>query len=194
MPQFYRDARIGAIYEGTNGIQALDLIGRKLPAGGGAAIMGFIGKMKAIDGELAAEGERFNSMRNLLADGVAALEQATGSLARATGIPGPQPGCRRRYPVPEHARHGLGRLLPGQVGADRVTAFGDGRLRQGIPGGQDRYRPVLRRAVAAARNCLAGADHGRQGEPIRHRPGTDVGIKQPAGSRSPGSSGLGAEG
>ncbi len=81
MPQFYRDARIGAIYEGTNGIQALDLIGRKLPAGGGAAIMGFIGKMKAIDGELAAEGERFNSMRNLLADGVAALEQATGWLA-----------------------------------------------------------------------------------------------------------------
>jgi hypothetical protein len=81
MPQFYRDARIGAIYEGTNGIQALDLIGRKLPAGGGSAIMGFIGSMKAIDGELAAEGDRFQSMRNLLADAVAALEQATGWLA-----------------------------------------------------------------------------------------------------------------
>ncbi len=81
MPQFYRDARIGAIYEGTNGIQALDLIGRKLPAGGGSAIMGFIGSMKAIDGELAAEGDRFLSMRNLLADAVAALEQATGWLA-----------------------------------------------------------------------------------------------------------------
>ncbi len=81
MPQFYRDARIGAIYEGTNGIQALDLIGRKLPAGGGAAIMGMVGNMKAIDGELAAAGDRFNSMRTLLADGVAALEQATGWLA-----------------------------------------------------------------------------------------------------------------
>ena len=81
MPQFYRDARIGAIYEGTNGIQALDLIGRKLPAGGGAAIMGFIGNMKGIDAELAAGGERFSSMRKLLGDSVAALEQATGWLA-----------------------------------------------------------------------------------------------------------------
>ena len=81
MPQFYRDARIGAIYEGTNGIQALDLIGRKLPAAGGAAIMGFVGNMKAIDAELAAAGERFGSIRKLLADGVVALEQATGWLA-----------------------------------------------------------------------------------------------------------------
>ena len=81
IPQFYRDARIGAIYEGTNGIQALDLIGRKLPAGGGAGIMGFLGTMKAIDPDLAAAGDRFGSMRSLLADGVAALEQATGWLA-----------------------------------------------------------------------------------------------------------------
>ncbi|MGZ5382390.1 MAG: acyl-CoA dehydrogenase C-terminal domain-containing protein [Acidimicrobiia bacterium] len=81
MPQFYRDARILSIYEGTNGIQALDLIGRKLPAGGGAAIMGFIGNMKAIDADLAKAGERFGSMRTLLADGVTALEQATGWLA-----------------------------------------------------------------------------------------------------------------
>jgi alkylation response protein AidB-like acyl-CoA dehydrogenase len=81
MPQFFRDARIGAIYEGTNGIQALDLIGRKLPAGGGAAIMGLIGNMKAIDAELAAAGDRFSSIRGLLADGVSALEQATGWLA-----------------------------------------------------------------------------------------------------------------
>jgi alkylation response protein AidB-like acyl-CoA dehydrogenase len=81
MPQFYRDARILSIYEGTNGIQALDLIGRKLPAGGGAAIMGFIGNMKAIDADLAKAGERFGSMRTQLADGVTALEQATGWLA-----------------------------------------------------------------------------------------------------------------
>ena len=81
IPQFYRDARIGAIYEGTNGIQALDLIGRKLPAGGGAGIMGFLGRMKAVDTDLAAAGDRFASMRSLLADGVGALEQATGWLA-----------------------------------------------------------------------------------------------------------------
>src|SRR5262249_41044196 len=36
--QFVRDARIAMIYEGANGIQALDLVGRKLPANGGRAI------------------------------------------------------------------------------------------------------------------------------------------------------------
>ncbi len=38
MSQFVRDARITQIYEGANGIQALDLVGRKLPANGGRAV------------------------------------------------------------------------------------------------------------------------------------------------------------
>src|SRR4029077_2060849 len=41
MEQFVRDARIAMIYEGANGIQALDLVGRKLPKDGGRAVMGF---------------------------------------------------------------------------------------------------------------------------------------------------------
>lgn len=41
MEQFVRDARIAMIYEGANGIQALDLVGRKLPANGGRAVMSF---------------------------------------------------------------------------------------------------------------------------------------------------------
>ncbi len=41
MEQFVRDARIAMIYEGANGIQALDLVGRKLPREGGRAIMSF---------------------------------------------------------------------------------------------------------------------------------------------------------
>lgn len=42
MSQFVRDARIAQIYEGANGIQALDLVGRKLPKDGGRAIRAFI--------------------------------------------------------------------------------------------------------------------------------------------------------
>ena len=49
--QYLRDSRIAMIYEGTNGIQALDLVGRKLPAEGGRAIRAF---MDAVD-SLAAE-------------------------------------------------------------------------------------------------------------------------------------------
>ena len=42
MSQFVRDARIAMIYEGANGIQAMDLIGRKLPKDGGQAMMTFL--------------------------------------------------------------------------------------------------------------------------------------------------------
>jgi alkylation response protein AidB-like acyl-CoA dehydrogenase len=42
MEQFVRDSRIAMIYEGANGIQALDLVGRKLPANGGRAITAFL--------------------------------------------------------------------------------------------------------------------------------------------------------
>jgi len=45
--QFYRDARIAPIYEGTNGIQALDLVGRKLHGDGGAAMGALIAEARA---------------------------------------------------------------------------------------------------------------------------------------------------
>src|SRR5271165_5087218 len=45
MEQFVRDARIAMIYEGANGVQALDLVGRKLPKDGGRAVMAFFGEV-----------------------------------------------------------------------------------------------------------------------------------------------------
>ena len=51
--QFYRDARITPIYEGTNGIQALDLVMRKLPMGDGSVIDGFLGEIEDLDQPLA---------------------------------------------------------------------------------------------------------------------------------------------
>ena len=46
LEQFVRDSRIAMIYEGTNGIQSLDLVGRKLPANGGKTIMAFFDLVK----------------------------------------------------------------------------------------------------------------------------------------------------
>ena len=46
MSQFVRDARIAMIYEGANGVQAMDLIGRKLPKDGGRAMMTFLGEVQ----------------------------------------------------------------------------------------------------------------------------------------------------
>ena len=47
MEQFVRDARIAMLYEGANGIQALDLVGRKLPKDGGRAVMAFFNEVAA---------------------------------------------------------------------------------------------------------------------------------------------------
>jgi len=65
--QHYRDIRIAAIYEGTNGIQALDLIGRKLPIRGGAALVELLTEVAQIGpvltgfGGTAADGEEFDT-------------------------------------------------------------------------------------------------------------------------------------
>jgi 3-(methylthio)propanoyl-CoA dehydrogenase len=53
--QYLRDARITPIYEGTTGIQANDLIGRKLARDGGRTAQGVIAQMRALAGKLAAE-------------------------------------------------------------------------------------------------------------------------------------------
>jgi alkylation response protein AidB-like acyl-CoA dehydrogenase len=47
MEQYVRDARIAMIYEGTNGVQAMDLVGRKLPRHGGKAAMALFGLISA---------------------------------------------------------------------------------------------------------------------------------------------------
>jgi len=56
MEQFVRDARIAMIYEGANGVQALDLVGRKLGANGGRAVFAFFGEIDALLAECADDG------------------------------------------------------------------------------------------------------------------------------------------
>jgi len=75
--QFMRDAKIAEIYEGTNGIQANDLIGRKLTRDGGATAKSFIATMQSLDHELVAAGGEFLSLRSALAKGLAALLATT---------------------------------------------------------------------------------------------------------------------
>ena len=81
--QHYRDARIAPIYEGTNGIQALDLVGRKLPIRGGQAVRDLIGVMASIDDDLAAAGGDLEGIRTAFAEAVATLGRATEWLLEA---------------------------------------------------------------------------------------------------------------
>jgi acyl-CoA dehydrogenase len=68
--QYYRDARIASIYEGTNAIQAIDLVGRKLLRDGGATVSAFVSDMRAVDAPLANAGEDFAALRLWLARGL----------------------------------------------------------------------------------------------------------------------------
>ncbi|MBW2288427.1 MAG: acyl-CoA dehydrogenase [Deltaproteobacteria bacterium] len=75
--QHYRDARVISIWEGTSGIQALDLVRRKLPLEGGAVVREYLDELHALDDELAAAGESFAILRENFAAGVRALSEAT---------------------------------------------------------------------------------------------------------------------
>ena len=77
-PQHYRDARITPIYEGTNGIQAIDLVMRKVPMDEGAVVRSYLDEMAALDARLeAARESRLESIRAPLTTAVAALREAT---------------------------------------------------------------------------------------------------------------------
>ncbi|MBL8479433.1 MAG: acyl-CoA dehydrogenase [Sterolibacteriaceae bacterium] len=75
--QFMRDARITTIYEGTTGIQANDLMGRKIAREGGATVKAVIGMMQQTRGLLAQQpGAQFVAIGTALERGIAALSQA----------------------------------------------------------------------------------------------------------------------
>ena len=72
--QHLRDARITTIYEGTTGIQANDLVGRKIAREGGATAKAWLAHLEAFDAELARSGNAdIQSIRASLAAGAAAV-------------------------------------------------------------------------------------------------------------------------
>jgi alkylation response protein AidB-like acyl-CoA dehydrogenase len=78
--QHLRDARIAAIYEGTNGIQAADLAGRKVARDGGAAVAELISELRALEAELAAGGDASMAIGRWLKAGLDDLAEATAWL------------------------------------------------------------------------------------------------------------------
>ena len=76
MEQFVRDARIAQIYEGANGIQALDLVGRKLGKDGGRAIMAFFNEVQTYLKER-ANSDDMNVYLKPLGQSLAHLQEAS---------------------------------------------------------------------------------------------------------------------
>jgi hypothetical protein len=81
MEQFVRDARIAMIYEGTNGIQALDLVGRKMPANLGRSLRRFFHPVAEFI-EAHAEDAEVGGLVQSYAKAFGALQLATGFIAQ----------------------------------------------------------------------------------------------------------------
>lgn len=83
--QHYRDIRIAAIYEGTNGIQALDLIGRKLAMRDGAVLFELLDQIDATASELATTNTDFATASENLTAATKAIREVTMWLATNRG-------------------------------------------------------------------------------------------------------------
>ena len=170
--QHYRDARILPIYEGTNGIQAIDLVTRKLPLEGGKVVEAYIGELKGVVDEVRASNRpEFGRMGERLGEAVAAsgrgepldgrrpAEEPRGSSRRRRALSAPvRPGRRRHLP-----RQGCAGSRPQRLW--RVTRPAD------------RHRPLLRREPRHRRPRLEGHRGQRRRLHARHHTRRVVGLK-----------------
>jgi acyl-CoA dehydrogenase len=79
--QHLRDARIAAIYEGTNGIQGIDLVMRKLPLSGGAAVRTYLDELRrTVEAVQSTNDPAFGAMGARLGEAVESLDRATAWL------------------------------------------------------------------------------------------------------------------
>jgi hypothetical protein len=88
MEQYVRDARISMIYEGTNGVQAMDLVGRKMPANMGRSLRAFFHPVAAFI-EANKDDPKLGRMVKALERAFGALQLATGYVAQA-GLKDPE--------------------------------------------------------------------------------------------------------
>ena len=84
--QHYRDARIAAIYEGTNGIQAIDLVARKVPLEGGHTVALYLGELRSIIADVkASNAPAFGETAARLSEAIDSLDRATQWLLAQKG-------------------------------------------------------------------------------------------------------------
>jgi alkylation response protein AidB-like acyl-CoA dehydrogenase len=140
--QHLRDARIGPIYEGTNGIQANDLVFRKLARDGGAAARAFLEEARTASTALAACVGGGEPLAPVLADAIAALEAATATMVE------------RAKTDPARAAAGAAAYLEafGLVGGGAMLARQAAALAQGAAG-----HPVFARRKAESVRFYAEA-------------------------------------
>jgi hypothetical protein len=124
--QLARDVRVTAIYEGTNGIHAMDLAGRKLSVDGGAMARRMVAEITATGGELALAGVEFSALAEAV---VAAAEAANSATDWMLAAPEPNDHAAGGTPYLRLMALALGAHYLGRGAlAARGTAGADARL------------------------------------------------------------------
>jgi hypothetical protein len=145
--QTLRDARITSIYEGTTGIQANDLVGRKLGRDRGAAMSALLGDTLRELNELKGGDATMRSVRNATIEAITMLRDATEALrAQVAETPA------RAYAVSVPYLHLCGRVLGGAMMA-RSAAIASAKL-AGSGGDEKFYRAKLQTARFYAEHLL----------------------------------------
>jgi len=126
--QHYRDARIAAIYEGTNGIQAIDLVTRKIPLDGGNTVAGYIDELRRTASAVkASNAPAFGETGERLHESIDSLERATQWLLAQKNSPAALAGATPYLRLFGTAAGGC--LLAEQaLAAARQNADGAGRI------------------------------------------------------------------
>jgi len=155
--QFWRDSRIAPIYEGTNGIQAIDLVLRKVPMDEGAVVAGYLAEIEATAADLVAAGDRLGPIGEALQYAVGDLRKTTEWLLNASpldSLAGATPYLRQFGIVA--GGYYLGRLA---LAAENRLAGGDDRwLRAKVEVAGFYAKQVLPQAGGTGHAVTAGAD------------------------------------
>lgn len=157
--QHWRDSRIAPIYEGTNGIQAIDLVLRKIPMAEGAVAGEYLDEMQATADKLRATGNGLAQIGESLASGVAGLRETTKWLLAAAdpndGLAGATPYLRQFGIV----AGGYYLARQAAVAAELLVQNGEDRwLRAKIDTCRFYADQILPQAAGCAPAAIAGAD------------------------------------
>ena len=169
VPQFLRDSRIAAIYEGTNGIQALDLVGRKVAGDGARSLRQLIVTIVADDAALAAiEDEDVSAIRSRLRAAVGNLEAATDWLLEVYPA-----DPRRAVAGAVFYMHLLGCVAGGWLMAKAAAKAHSGlrNSEHAVPRGQAEDRALLCRYHPRRQRSAARQVHRRRQRAAQPRPG-----------------------
>ncbi|MBW4710387.1 acyl-CoA dehydrogenase C-terminal domain-containing protein [Roseobacter sp. YSTF-M11] len=126
MSQYTRDARIAMIYEGANGVQALDLVGRKLAQDGGKHVMAFFDLVKSFIKENAGQDADFDAQFLEPLKAASKDLQAAGMYFMQNGMKSPNNALSGSYDFMHMFGHVCLGLMWAKMGKAARTALNDG--------------------------------------------------------------------